>query len=413
MTALATPPAPAVADRLLHGSADPGYRAHVARYGPLPSIRRRDPAILAEVAASGLAGRGGGGFPTGAKLDAVARGWRTAVIANGIEGEPASAKDAVLLAHNPHLVLDGLAVAARLVGARTATIAVAEGGAAADALSRAIAERAERGRPQLALMPDRFVAGEESAVVSALKGGAGLPTGRRPFADGVLVQNVETLAHLALVVRHGASWFRTAGTHSEPGTALATVSGAVSAPGVVEFELGATLGELFEKCGGVLERVDAVLIGGYFGRWLPADAALELSSEALGARGGSLGARVIVALPSSACGLTEVARVVRYMAGESAGQCGPCVFGLPALAEALDVLVAGHHTEQARQRLTRLRAQITRRGACQHPDGTLGFLTSALEVFAEEVENHHRGFCTATSDTPILPTPTLKETTRR
>ncbi len=321
-------------------SRSPDYRAHVAAHGPLPEVSRRDPLLLAEIASSGLTGRGGGGFPTATKLATVAGKRRTAVIANGTEGEPASQKDAVLLTHSPHLVLDGLLVAAGLVGARTTTIAVTDA-AAARALMRAINERPERERPQLARVEERFIAGEESALVSAVNGGGGLPTGRRPFAEGILVQNVETLAHLGLIARYGARWFRSAGTQAEPGTALATVTGAVAFPGVVEFEFGTTLGALFEQCGGVREPVEAVLIGGYFGRWLPADLGLELSSAALQARGGSLGAGVVVALPGSACGLVESARIVRYLAGESAGQCGPCVFGLAALADAVDELVDG------------------------------------------------------------------------
>jgi NADH:ubiquinone oxidoreductase subunit F (NADH-binding) len=402
MTTVLTSTYAGTADRLLHGT-DTSYRAHVNTHGPLPRVRRRDAGLLAAITASGLTGRGGAGFPTATKLTAVADKRRTSVIANGTDSEPASEKDAVLMTDNPHLVLDGLAIAASLVGARNATIAVAEDGPAATALARAIAERPQRDRPRLALVSHRFVSGEESALVSAVRGGAGLPTGRRPFADGILVQNVETLAHLALIARYGAVWFRAAGTDAEPGTALATVSGAVADPGVVEFELGTTIGELFDQCGGLIEPVDYVLVGGYFGRWLRLDTDLKLTNEALGAHSASLGARVIVALPRSACGLAEVSRVVRYMAGESAGQCGPCVFGLPALADALDALIEGRHTNEAQQRLALLRTQIARRGACHHPDGTLAFVASALDVFAGEIEQHRHGQCSATLRAPVLP----------
>jgi NADH:ubiquinone oxidoreductase subunit F (NADH-binding) len=358
---------------------------------------------LAEIEQSGLTGRGGAGFPTVTKLYSVAKESRAAVVANGTEGEPASDKDKVLLACNPHLVLDGLAVAGRLVGARTTTIAVGcAATAAVSAVEAAIEERPSAERPRLVLVPDRFVAGEESALVSAVDGGAAEPTGRRPYQSGVLVQNVETLAHLALVARRGAEWFRQAGTQAEPGTALASVRGAVASPGVVEFALGATLGELFERCGGLSEPVDAVLIGGYFGKWLRADAELVLTEESLRARGGALGARVIVALPRASCGIVEVARVARYMAGESAGQCGPCVFGLSALADELDALVTGRLGATA-ERIAKLEAQIARRGACAHPDGTLGFVTSGLELFSDEVELHRRGTCSATSHAHVLP----------
>jgi NADH:ubiquinone oxidoreductase subunit F (NADH-binding) len=379
--------------RLLAGARGAGLGAHLALHGQLPAVRRGDRRLLAEIEASGLTGRGGAAFPTAVKLGTVAQHLRTSVVANGTEGEPMSAKDAVLLAHSPHLVLDGLAVASQLVGARDATIAVGvDAGAARRALEQAIAERPRSSRPRLVSVPERFVAGEESALMSAVRGGAAKPTGRRPFESGVLVQNVETLAHLALVARRGAAWFRDAGTESEPGTALATVTGAVAMPGVLEFELGTTLGGLLERCGGLVEDVDSVLIGGYFGRWLAYDPELVLANEALRPRGAALGARVIVALPRSTCGLTEVARIARYMAGESAGQCGPCVFGLVALADELDRVVDGTGTSD---RLSRLGQQISRRGACAHPDGTLGFVTSGLALFADEVERHRHGDCSA------------------
>jgi NADH:ubiquinone oxidoreductase subunit F (NADH-binding) len=361
------------------------------------------------IEASGLTGRGGAGFPSATKLRSVSRGRRTVVVANGTEGEPASAKDKVLMIRNPHLVLDGLEAAAELVGARRSYVAVASDSyAAIAALEAAAAERAGRA-PEIVRVPDRFVAGEESAVVHWLNDGRATPTGRRPFERGVdgrptLVQNVETLAHVALIVRYGAAWFRTAGTANEPGTALATVLGAVRAPGVIELELGATFGEAFDRCGGLSERIQAVLVGGYFGSWIAPDLDTALSDEALRPRGASLGARTIVALPHAVCGLAETARVTRYMAGESAGQCGPCVFGLAALADGFESIAECRGSvDDALDRIPRLHAQIARRGACAHPDGTLGLVMSALDVFSPEIEVHRSGRCTATSNAPVLP----------
>jgi NADH:ubiquinone oxidoreductase subunit F (NADH-binding) len=391
--------------RLLRSGGNAGYDRHRGTYGSLPPVAVRDAKLLTEIDESGLTGRGGAAFPTAVKLAAVAGKRRREVVANGTEGEPASAKDAYLLTQNPHLVLDGLAVATRLVDAGRSTIAVAQGAtAAARSLEHAIAERPTAGRPQLVRVPDRFVAGEESALVNAVTGGPAKPTGRRPFESGILVQNVETLAHLALVARFGARNFRTAGTDAEPGTALATVSGAVVRTGVVEFELGTTLGELVDRCGGLREPVDAVLIGGYFGKWLSYDPGLALSNAGLRLRGAALGARVIVLLPASVCGLVETARVARYLAEESAGQCGPCVFGLKALADELGALAAATSPDRALQRIPRLEAQIKRRGACAHPDGAIGFVTSALETFATEVDCHCAGSCSASAATPVLPT---------
>jgi NADH:ubiquinone oxidoreductase subunit F (NADH-binding) len=401
---------PRLIERVLPSAIDGSLAAHQRLYGPLPRPSRRDPRLLDEIAASGLTGRGGAAFPTSLKLAAVARTRPTAVVANGAEGEPASRKDLELLARNPHLVLDGLELAARLVDAQDVAVAVAAGSVAT--LERAIAERPGGRRPRLVVTPDRFVAGEESAVVNAVAGGPARPTGRRPYASGILVQNVETLAHVALIARRGAAWFREAGTADEPGTALATVAGAVASPGVVEFEPGETLGALLERCGGVTETVDAVLIGGYFGIWMLAEPDIELSDAGLRPHGASLGARAVVALPRSACGLAETARVVRSLADESAGQCGPCVFGLPALADAYDTLLAGDPAGTARQRIGRLRDQIALRGGCAHPDGTLAFAASGLAVFADEIDRHRRGQCSGTHPGPVLPTAPMAKARR-
>jgi len=400
----------AVRPRLLHGEGGTALDEHIARYGPLPPVARRANDVLRVIEASGLTGRGGAAFPSATKLRSVSRGKRTVVVGNGAEGEPASAKDAILMIHNPHLVLDGLEAAAELVGARERYVAVAsQSHAAIAALEAAVAERADRTPADIVRVPDRFVAGEESALVHWLNDGLATPTGRRPFDRGVhgrptLVQNVETLAHLALVVRYGAGWFRAAGTADEPGTALATVLGAVRVPGVIELEAGTTLGDAFDRCGGLTESIQAILVGGYFGSWIAPDLDLPLSNEALRPLGASLGARTIVALPRSSCGLAETSRVARYLAGESAGQCGPCVFGLAALADALHAIADCHaSSDDALDRIPRLHPQIARRGACAHPDGTLGFVASALDVFSSEIDAHRRGHCTATSLAPVLP----------
>ena len=400
----------AVRARLLHGEGGTTLDENLARYGPLPPVATRANEVVRLIEASGLTGRGGAGFPSATKLRSVSRGRRAVVVANGTEGEPASAKDKILMIRNPHLVLDGLEAAIELVGAGESYIAVAsDSHAAIAALEAAAAERYGRAPAEIVRVPDRFVTGEESALVHWLNVGQATPTGRRPFERGVrgrptLVQNVETLAHLALIVRYGAAWFRAAGTANEPGTALATVLGAVRTPGVIELEVGTTFREAFDRCGGLSERIQAILVGGYFGSWIAPDLDVALSDEALRPRGASLGARTIVAFPHAVCGLAETARVARYMAGESAGQCGPCVFGLAALADAFESIAdCRGSVDDALDRVPRLHAQIARRGACAHPDGTLGLVMSALEVFSSEVEAHRSGRCTATGHDSVLP----------
>ncbi|HST24899.1 MAG TPA: NADH-ubiquinone oxidoreductase-F iron-sulfur binding region domain-containing protein [Gaiellaceae bacterium] len=393
-------------------SRDSSWRRHVERYGPLPVLDRRRSGLVDQVELSGLTGRGGAAFPTAVKLRTVASGRSPVVVANGTEGEPASSKDEVLMTYNPHLVIDGVEAALAAVGSETAAIAVGRGAdAARAALHNALAERrVPVDRIEVVAVPDRFVAGEESALVHFLNGGEAKPTFTppRPFQKGVggrptLVQNVETLANLALIARYGGHWFRDAGTPDEPGTVLVTVLGGVEKPGVVEAELGIPVRELFDRCGGLTGPARAVLVGGYFGGWVPAELERPLTSAALG----SLGARAIAVLPNGVCGLAETARVVRYLAGESAGQCGPCIFGLPAVADALERLAAGKDARRSLDRLPRLAAQIARRGACAHPDGALRFVDSALRVFGPEIEGHLAGRCSASHGARLLPTDTL------
>jgi NADH:ubiquinone oxidoreductase subunit F (NADH-binding) len=359
---------------------------HRRRYGDLDVDTRT---IVDVVERAGLRGRGGAGFPTALKLRAVrASGGRAVVVANGAEGEPVAAKDKMLLACVPHLVLDGAVVAARAVRAREAFIAVTA--SLLPIVERAIAERND-GRIQLlaVAVPDTFVAGEETALVRYLNGGPALPTftPTRPFERGVrglptLVQNVETLASLALIARYGA----------DAGTILVTLSGAVRRPGVCEIPVGYPVATLLAGAGGVQGNPSAFLIGGYFGTWVPAAAVDDvlLADDELERHGASLGARAVVVLPEGACGVRETARIARYLADESAGQCGPCVHGLDAVASDLEQLVLRHRTV-VRSRLEHRLDVIAGRGACRHPDGAVRFVASGLRVFAADVERHLAG----------------------
>lgn len=384
------------------GRADVSARLLAPVDTPLP--RRRRAELLAEIEASGLTGRGGAAFPTAVKLAAVARTRNAVVVANGTEGEPASWKDKVLLAENPHLVVDGAVVAARIVGGRRVIFAVGrENRTVRKRLERALAQRSDGFDCSVETVPDRFVAGEESALVSRLNGGDAKPTMQKPYERGVLVQNVETLANVGLIARYGADWFRERGTAHEPGTVLVTVLGAVRRPGVSEVAFGTPIRDVLQRCGGLTALPNALLIGGYFGTWVRAADTLELplTNAAFERLGASLGARTIVVLPQDACGLVESARVARYLADESAGQCGPCVFGLAAMADALETLDV--------ERLRRLAPQISGRGACAHPTGATRFVASAVDVFAHEIERHRAGRCSGPAHPPVLPLGTSRE----
>jgi NADH:ubiquinone oxidoreductase subunit F (NADH-binding) len=367
--------APSGSARLLAGvGLPPTLSSHLSTFGPLQHPQR----LVEEVEAAGLRGRGGAGFPTASKLAVVAAAGDAVVVANGAEGEPASKKDRSLLRVAPHLVLDGAALAAYAVGARSVVVGVARD---APELVAAIGERTDRIEFDVRRVPEAFVAGEETALLRALEGKPAKPTLKPPypFERGLrgrptLVQNVETLAHVALIARFGARWFGR-------GTALLTLGGAVVRPGVHEIELGTTLADALRACGGTRGEVAAYLVGGYFGRWFEPAAAetLELTPDVLGAG-------TIVALPSSTCAVAECARVMRYLADESAGQCGPCVHGLAAIADAMD----GGGRGDNRGEIARFAGLVAGRGACRHPDGAARFVESALEVFADEFARHVR-----------------------
>lgn len=402
------------------------HEDHEREHGRLPMPDRASASgLIDEVELAGLRGRGGADFPTAIKLRSVRESGRGAiVVANGAEGEPCSTKDRLLLESTPHLVLDGAALAAGAVGAREALVCVPEDNdAALRSVAAAIGERPRETRSAARLrlrpVPHRFIAGEESALVNHLNGGPIKPTlvPPRPFERGVdrrptLVSNVETLAHLALIARHGGDWFRALGTAAQPGSALITLSGAVARAGVYEIALGMRLVDVVETAGGLTEPVAGVLVGGYFGSWIAPGELSAITFDDLGLSrfGAALGAGAFFLLPATACGVSETARVIAYLARESAGQCGPCTHGLAAIADAWWRVAAGRGNGRDTARVARWCAQVRGRGACHHPDGAVRFLASALTAFAEEVDLHTvEGRCSASQHRSVLPIPGPRE----
>jgi NADH:ubiquinone oxidoreductase subunit F (NADH-binding) len=341
---------------------------------------------------SGLTGRGGASFPTATKWRAVAKRSRgdAVIVVNGAEGEPQSKKDTVLMTTRPHLVLDGAFVAARVLRARRIVLYIGERHhQARDAMLRALGERREpeRGMVSLSPAPARYVAGAEGAAVHLVNEGLATPTTVPPYpfergVDGAptLVQNVETLAHVAVLARTGAI----------PGTVLITLAGGVARPGVIEVAAGTGVGEAIDLAGGVTEVPRAVLVGGYFGSWVEREKAwtLRLDHESLRAQGLGLGCGVIGFLPERRCPVCDVAGIMRYLAGESSAQCGPCFFGLRALADACTRIAEDGTNPDDLHRLRRWAVDVRGRGACKHPDGAVIFLSSAMNVFAREFESH-------------------------
>ncbi len=365
------------------------------------------------VDASGLLGRGGSAFPAGRKWRAVAaqRGSRV-VLVNAAESEPASQKDHALLLFRPHLVLEGALLAARAIEARECVFYIHEDAESAQqAISEAIDElkRAKFSLPKIRLIAAEpgYVAGEETAAIQRVNGKAPKPTFKppRPFEKGVrgrptLVQNVETLANVPLIARHGVEWFRSIGTSEIPGTLLVTLSGAVAQPGVYEVPGGTELEWILKESGGLArgEKLQAVLPGGYFSGWLDESSirrGARLSPSSLRDHGAMLGTGAITVVPDSVCGLEQAVALLRFFARESVRQCGPCTFGTDAMADMLERISRG---EAQRDDLTRLQHyaenMLPKRGACGHLDGATIAARTALNVFRDEIAQHMRtGTC--------------------
>ena len=378
---------------------------HVAALGPVPVPTSSSPAwreaFVSALEASGLPGRG-------------------VVVVNGMEGEPASDKDKLLLLRSPHLVLDGAQLLAAASGARSVTVCVPEGrDHVAAAVATALAERAGTGHAPLPETlvhpPDRFVAGEESALVRWIASGASLPAFRpdkglplRVGRQAALVHNAETLAHVAMIARTGPDAFRGHGLVEDPGTCLITISGTVENPGVVEVDRGTPLIDIVRRAT-LHQAPQALLVGGYGGAWVgPEHFATPYASLSLRAVGSSAGVGVVIALGPDACGLMETARIAHYLAGQSAGQCGPCVYGLPAIADDMARLARGRTDVALMARLDRRLEEVDGRGACRHPDGAVQLVRSALSVFVADVRSHTGGATCPHVDIPTqLRFPTL------
>jgi NADH:ubiquinone oxidoreductase subunit F (NADH-binding) len=414
---------PTGAQRLL-AAPGPGLDAHLRTHGSLPHV---GPGVIDEIGLAGVEGRGGAGFPLARKLDAVSsrtrRGGRGApiVIANGAEGEPASRKDAVLLERAPHLVLDGIVVAAQAIGATEAVVATSA--RLADRVRQALAERTDGRRGTgtdgqrgtgtdpvaievRALPHTSYVAGQATALASAVVGGRGLPeervvrlADRGPSGRPTLVSNVETLAQAALVARYGAAWARSVGSASAPGTRLVTVSDVTDPGGAVVLETagGAPTWQLLgasRLAAADPRRTRAVLVGGWGGTWVPA-AALDATFDVDGLApwGAAPGAGVLAVLDDRTCPVGVTAGLATALAGASAGRCGPCVNGLPRIADVVADLASGRRAGDLAGEVRRVAALVDGRGACHHPDGVARMVRTALDVFHDDVQAHLRGAC--------------------
>lgn len=363
--------------------------------------------LLNQIDLSGVLGRGGAAFPLAVKLKTVRDNGREAggavVVANGEEGEPASIKDRWLLRNRPHLVLDGLRLAAQMVSAEHAHVYVSDR-FAADSMRSALAELDDEVLGGLSIdvltVAAGYVAGEETAAVRALNGGPAKPTDKppRPFEEGVgglptMVSNVETLALIPFIARHGAEAFRQQGTSASPGTFLATITGAGRPAALYEIPHGLAFADLLEFHGVPADQVAGVLMGGYFAGLLNRDVLdITLDHESLRRLDSGLGCGAITILTDD-CPLAVAASVMSYFDRENAGQCGSCFNGTAAMSAVTEALRDGVATGEDLARLERWSVVLRGRGACATLDAATNVAASLLSAFPQAVERHLNNDC--------------------
>jgi NADH:ubiquinone oxidoreductase subunit F (NADH-binding) len=353
-----------------------------------PDRDHRGARLLQALENADLRGRGGAGFPTATKIRS-SLGSRPMLIVNVCDGEPLVSKDAVLVSRSPGLLIDGVALVAAATQAREVVFAV-HADTPTEAALRALLGREGQLLPPSRVMavPARYVSSEESSLASRAMDGEARPRFRSvPLTHGgvggspVLVLNAETCAQVAVI------W--SAGPPRAQLHRLITASGAVRRPGVLDVDDRFQLAELARPGFG---EPQAVLLGGYGGTWLPWSTARQHTIASLAQSGVPLGAGLVY-LIADECPVAVVGVILRYLAGESAGQCGPCMFGLPAVATDWVQLLDPAKAAAARQRLARRLPVISGRGACRHPDGAVRQAASALSVFARHIDFHLSGQC--------------------
>ncbi|MBA3742195.1 NADH-ubiquinone oxidoreductase-F iron-sulfur binding region domain-containing protein [Sporichthya sp.] len=379
-----------------------GYRA----LDELQKGTRTPRSLQADVASAGLRGRGGAWFP-------LTRKWQVAlenpgprvVIANGAEDEPGSRKDRHLMAHSPHLVLDGALLSAAALGADTVRLYVNEHApAAVAALQGALAEATAAGLTHgvditIVRAPATYVAGEDSAATEFLASGVAQPRTKPPYpaAEGLdgrptVVSNVETLAHLALVGRDGPALYRSFGTESCPGTMLITIPEECVAPGVYEVVIGTYLDTVLANNGKgfVAGPARGVQVGGPASGWLT-DLHVALDPDSVAAAGSTLGCGALRVLAKDHCAVDAVVSTSEFFNREQCGKCPPCRMATQFIHRATLAVLDGKGQVAQLDTAPTLIAQIRPATDCSLPGFPLAPLTTARTVFADDFATHLAG----------------------
>ncbi|HEY1270028.1 MAG TPA: NADH-ubiquinone oxidoreductase-F iron-sulfur binding region domain-containing protein [Candidatus Binatia bacterium] len=401
------------------------YRARGGYQALDKALKQMSPRdVLEEIDASGLRGRGGAGFPTGKKWTFTADTPETPryVILNGGEDEPGSKKDRLLMENVPHLILEGVVLAAYAVGASKAYLYInADYKDAIQAMEEAVAEAKKSGyvgdriggkdfslEIEFFPAPHDYVAGEDSAVIEVIEGKKPLPRQKPPFpataglyAKPTAVNNVETLANVAPIILRGASWYRGIGTAESAGTMVFSLNEEVKRPGVYELPFGTPLRHLIENCGGGTrdgKKIKAVLPGGPSSAFLSGDQLdVALDHNSVRAAGSSIGCGVIGIVTEDQCIVEEALRIAEFFAKESCGQCPACRMETNTLAMLLRKIQQGQGQAAMLDQFGKVIAFNKGKGFCSLINMPGPPIESAVRLFRADFDAHLAGKCPSTS----------------
>ncbi|MCF7837698.1 MAG: SLBB domain-containing protein [Candidatus Marinimicrobia bacterium] len=366
------------------------------------ALALKRPAVIATLRAADLRGRGGAGFPTATKwnLAAAAQSKTKYVVCNADEGEPGTFKDRVILNHFPDLVLDGMLIGGYAIGARKGLIYLrGEYTYLRAPLEGILARRRQERRLGRAILGKKgfdfdieirmgagaYVCGEETALIESLEGQRGEPRNRPPFPvdtgfqdQPTIVNNVETLAWVACIFAKGADWFRALGTAKSRGLKIFSVTGDCERPGIYEYPMGLTVGELMQRVGG--EGAKAVQIGGAAGRCVPA----ALFDRTIAFEDIPTGGSIIVFGPQR--DMLQVAKnFMEFFVEESCGQCTPCRAGTRKLLGGLELLENGRCSIEYLSELCRLGESISLASKCGLGQSSPKAFLSIIRHFRDEL----------------------------
>ncbi|AFR10790.1 NADH-quinone oxidoreductase subunit NuoF [Nocardiopsis alba] len=397
-----------------------GYRA-TGGYEALRKALTMEPdSIVDLVKASGLRGRGGAGFPTGMKWGFLPKDNPNPryLVVNADESEPGTCKDIPLMLANPHVLVEGVAIASYAIKSRQAFIYVrGEVVHVIRRLRKAVAEAYEAGLLGKNILGTGFdldvvvhagagayICGEETALLDSLEGYRGQPRLKPPFpavaglyASPTVVNNVESIASVPGIVANGAEWFTSMGTEKSAGFGFFSLSGHVTNPGQYEAPLGITLRELLDMAGGIRS-------GHRLKFWTPGGSSTPifteehldtpLDFESVGAAGSMLGTRALQIFDETTCVVRAVGRWIAFYAHESCGKCTPCREGNFWMVQVLDRLERGEGTEADIDKLLDICDNLLGRSFCALGDGATSPVMSSIKYFRQEyVDHYEKGGC--------------------